>query len=187
MKDLTKFDGLNKRKKVPWEERRALINQEFPSTVKLDWYRAFEDIDLFGRILRDILKIEQARPGRSGPRPVLDRETAQVRLRQMMGQDFTELDFTEAVYVLSGGVSQRELAAKVGLDRNLLQRIFSGKRVPDLYTMEVFAEYFGKDPSYFLEYRMAYVLSALGEKMSSAPEMTIDLYKRLTGHYVPRG
>lgn len=165
--------------KMPWPERMALINEQFPSTVKLEWQRAFNDIELFGRVLRDILKVDQTVPGRSGPRPVLNQHEAMARLRQFMRVDYSELEFRDSFRVLSTGKSIRGIAAMTGLDRNMVHKLLSGSRQPDLYAMEAVARAFKKDPSYFTEYRMAYVLGALRDRMEHSPEITIDLYKRL--------
>jgi transcriptional regulator with XRE-family HTH domain len=164
---------------MPWDERIQIINEQFPSTVHLDWCRAFEDVELFGRILRDILKVDQTPPGRSGPRPVLDRDAATRRLRQFMRSDYSSLSFQETFQLLAGDRSHRALAAKIGIDRNMVQKLLAGSREPDIPLMEMIARAFKKDPSYFVEYRTAYVLGALGDKMQSAPETTIDLYKKL--------
>lgn len=165
--------------KMPWPERMALINEEFPSTVKVEWSRAFNDIELFGRVLRDILKVDQTVPGRSGPRPVLNQAEALARLRQFMRVDYSELAFSESFRILTAGKSIRGIAAMTGLDRNMVHKLLTGSRQPDLYTIEAVAKAFKKDASYFTEYRMAYVLGALREKMEHSPEITIDLYKRL--------
>jgi hypothetical protein len=170
-----------KNKKMPWSKRMAIIAQEFPSTVKVDWDRAFNDIELFGRVLRDILKVDQTVPGRSGPRPVLNKAEATARLRQFMGVDYSELEFHESFRVLSNGKSIRNLAAMTGLDRNMVQKLLNGTREPDLYSIEVIATAFKKKPSYFKEYRIAYVLGALQSRMELSPEITVDLYKKLQG------
>jgi len=179
---LSVFLSLNAEgRKVPWQERVKLIHDVFPSTTQMDWRKAFNDIDLFGRILRDILKVDQTSPGRSGPRPVLDRKKATERLRQFMGADFSDAIFAQAFRELCGDKSVRGVAAKTGLEKTMVQNLLTGKRQPDVQIMEQVAESFKKDPSYFFEYRVAYVLAALGDKMAGAPEMTVDLYKRLRG------
>lgn len=177
VQDLEKFQKLGK---IPWEDRLALIHKEFPNSSQLDWARAFGDIDLLGRVLRDILKTDQSKPGRSGPRPALDRKQAESRLRQFLGADYTLLEFRDAFRVLADGRSHRHLATKIGLDRNLVQKLLAGKKDPDLPTIESIAQAFGKDPSYFLEYRVNYILGALGKQMYNAPEITVDLYKRIS-------
>lgn len=177
--DLTPFEEINSLGKVPWAKRLELIQEQFPTSLRLDWHQAFEDVDLFGRILRDILKVDQSEPGRSGPRPVLDRKKAQQRLRQFMGRDFSEFPFQEAFRTLAAGRSVRQLATKTGIDRNMIQKLLTGQKDPDLYFLEEIAKAFDKHPSYFLEYRMAFVIGALSEKMAASPEITVDLYKRL--------
>jgi hypothetical protein len=156
----------------------AMIGEKFPSTVEMDWSRAFQnDIELFGRVLRDILKVDQTVPGRSGPRPVLNKAEATGRLRQFMGVDYSELPFQESFRALAHGKSIRNIAAFTGLDRNLVHKLLNGK-APDLYTMEVVATSFKKDPSYFLEYRVAYILGALQGRLEASPEMSVDIYRK---------
>jgi transcriptional regulator with XRE-family HTH domain len=166
-------------KKVPWQRRVKLVEEIFPSTTKLDWNRAFSDIDLLGRVLRDILKVDQTEPGRSGPRPVLDRARATARLRQFMGKDYTELSFPDALRVLANGRSVRGIAAKTGLDVTMVQRLLTGGRFVDVPIMEQVALAYKKDPSYFMEFRVMYILAALADRMDMMPEMTVDLYKRI--------
>lgn len=168
-------------KKLPWPERMAIIYEEFPVTARLDWDKAFHnDIELFGRVLRDILKVDQTVPGRSGPRPVLNQAEALARLRQFQGVDFSELEFHEAFRSLTREASIRAIAHRTGLDRNMVHKLLTGSRQPDLYTMEAVAKAYKKAPSYFKEYRVAYVLAALRDRMELAPEITVDLYKKLS-------
>lgn len=177
--DLSAFQDL-KGKKIPWAKRLELIHQEFPSTVKMDWSRAFSaDIELYGRVLRDILKVDQTQPGRSGPRPVLDKGIAMERLRQLRREDYSQLEFREAFMVLKGDLSHRGLEARTGLNRNMVQKLLSGQREPDMFVMEQIATAFKKSPAYFLEYRTAYVLGALAERLASSPELSVDLFHRI--------
>jgi len=165
--------------KMPWSKRTEMIHEHFPPTVHLDWVRAFNDVELFGRILRDILKVDQTPAGRSGPRPVLDRKVATERLRQFQRSDFSLLPFRETFVMLAEGKSQRGLAAKIGIERSMVQKLLAGTRDPDLYLIKLIALSFKKHPSFFVEYRAAYVLGALEMRMMNSPETTIDLYKKL--------
>lgn len=176
MGDLTVFEGLPK---MSWGDRKKLISEQFPSVDQLDWIEAFKDVELFGRLLRDILKFDQSEPGRSGPRPVLDRKVAEKRLRQFKRADYSELPFREALAVLAGSRSIRHVAQKTGVDRNTIQRLLAGQKEPSLYLMEQIAKGFGKEASYFLEYRTAFVLAALESRMMNSPEIVGDLYNRL--------
>src|SRR5258707_136563 len=72
--DLTEFAEY---RKVAWEARAEKIVGRFPTVETVDWEIALErDIDLYARVIRDILKWEQAVPGRPGPRPALDTNSA---------------------------------------------------------------------------------------------------------------
>lgn len=175
---LAEFEALSR--KTPWGERVKLIRERFPSTFKLDWNKAFsDDLDLFARVLRDILKLEQALPGRPGPRPSLDVAVATRRLQQFLGKDFTIEAFPEAFRILAGTRSIRHLAAKTGLDRNHIHRLLNGTMEPDAFALSAVAKAFGKSPSYFLEYRIAYIGAAMVSRLEWSPETTIDLYRKL--------
>lgn len=167
-------------KKNP-KERQRLITEQFPSVRDLDWGKAFDnDIDLFGRIIRDILKVEQPQSGRPGPRLALDYDDGIKRLNQIMGEDYTTEPFVLAFERLVGNRSIRQLASKTGLDRNTVFRLLKGKRYPDPYLMETIAKAFSKHPSYFLEYRLHFISGALEGKMKTAPESTINIYRKIT-------
>lgn len=169
------------RKKAPWQDRVKLVHEVFPSYKRLDWYRAFDDISLFGRVLRDILKTDQAEPGRSGPRPNLDRDPALEKLREYMGSDYADVPFAQALKLISRGASLHGVARKTGVAYTTLQRHVTGERPVDMVTLERIALAYKKDPGFFVEYRVAYVLAALGDRMVISPETTVGLYRRIKG------
>lgn len=185
-KEIQPFIALNAEEKrtnthLSWKDRYALIIEAFPSSVRLEWAEAFRDIDLYGRLIKDILRIDQVYDHRNGPgpRPVLDKDRARERFRQLMGEDFSCEPFTVAFPSLAGTRSVRHLATKIGMGRHLTHDLILGKKVPDLWTIEQIAEAFGKHPSYFIEYRNAYILRALGDQLELSPETSVDLYKQL--------
>jgi hypothetical protein len=168
--------------KMPWAERQRLIEAAFPSTAQLSWEKAFKnDTALFGEVLRGILKYDQARKGKPGPRPVAKREDSEARLLQFMGEDYSIDPMPEALRNLKGDLSLRGLCAKTGLDYNVIFRLIHGKIAPDVMHMTQIAEAFGKHPSYFLEYRIAFVVAALVAKMEEWPESSIVSYRKLRG------
>jgi DNA-binding phage protein len=167
-------------KKTSWTKKLQAIKEQYPSVETVDWFGAFtEDIDLFGRVIRDILKQESASPHHSGPRPALDYDTAKQRLAQIMGRDYSVDPFPLAFKTLAAGRSVRHLALKTSLNRNMIYRLLSGHIDPDNATMEIVASAFGKNPSYFLEYRINGIMVALEGNMMKAPEITIDLYRKI--------
>lgn len=169
--------------KVPWQQRVRLFEEVFPSFRQLDWKRAFDDdINLFGTLLREILKDAQREPGRAGPRPNLVRDPAMARLREYHGDDYNESPFPTAVRQLAGrNSSVRAIARKTGVPQTSIYRLMMGDRPIDMVTLEQIAASYKKDPGYFLEYRVAYVLAALGDRLARAPETSVGLYRRLRG------
>lgn len=167
-------------RRVAWEARAENIRDEFPSVSQLDWEKALErDIDLFGRVLEDILKLEQATPGRPGPRPSLDMNSAIRRMQQLLGHDFSLEAFPEALRILSNGRSIRVLARYVDLDYSQVYRLLRGRIQPDGYEMRMCAEAFGKHPSYFVEWRILYIVGALVRRLEWSPEASVRVFRAL--------
>lgn len=168
--------------KMPWAERQRLIEATFPSTQQLAWNRAFKnDTALFGEVLRGILKYDQARKGKPGPRPVANREDSEARLVQFMGEDYSLDPMPVALEKLKGSLSIRGVAAKSGINFNIIFALLHGKQNPDLYTMEQLAAAFNKHPSYFVEYRTQYIVAALVQQINTWPESSIVAYRKLKG------
>lgn len=175
--DLDEFVKLGK---VPWEKRAALIKERFPTVSSFDWNTALDrDINLFGQLLRDILKLEQAVPGRPGPRPSLDVTEATKRMRQILGDDFTIEPFPKALKALAGPLSIRALANHTKLNKDCIHRLLKGETEPDGYLMRMCAQAFGKHPSYFLEWRILYITQTIVSRLEWSPETTIGMYTQL--------
>lgn len=176
-KDISEFAEM---KKVAWEDRAERIVARFPTVKTLDWAAALDkDIDLFGRIIRDVLKLEQAVPGRPGPRPSLETNSAIRRMQQLLGNDFTLEPFHVALTNLRGERSVRAMAHKCNLDRNTLYRLMHGTLEPDGFHMRMVAEGFNRHPSYFLEWRILYIVASLVRRFEWSPETSVAMFRRL--------
>lgn len=179
--DISAFDD----PKLPAAERKRLIAEKFPSTVSLNWERAFtNNIELLGRLLQDILKVDVASTGRPGPRPNLDRTRAEPQLERLLGKDpadhpYSILPFAEAFRILVGKRSIRHLGTKLGVSKSHLHRLLSGAVQPTPEQMERIAEVFKKQPSYFVEYRTVKIKTALGVQLSRDPDVSIRIYEKL--------
>lgn len=183
--ELQPFIELNKQEKsqgakIPWKDRYALICSHFPAAERLDWRAAFRDEGVWGRLVYDLLVHDQkAEWDGKGPRPPFDPKRARERLNQWMGNDYSYVEFEQTFNTLVGERSLRHIASKMGVSAHFVWKLKNGTASPDLYTLERIAKAFKKDPSYFLEYRIAYVLGALGDQMDLAPEISVDLYRRV--------
>lgn len=166
--------------KMSWKERQALIEQAFPSTVELSWDKALKaDVGFFGEVLRGILKYDQEGQGRPGPRSISSRDEGVVRLAQFMGEDHSLSPMPETLKALKGDLSIRKLAAKSGVDYNIVFQLLHGRTAPTLPVMESLAKAFDKHPSYFLEYRTQYIVACLLHQMKEWPEASVSVYRKI--------
>lgn len=172
--------GATASRKAAWLERAKDIQDRYPEVYDLDWTAALtKDDGLFARVLRDMLKLEQAVPGRSGPRPSLDQREVRDRLERLFGRDFTFDPFPEAFKQLAGKDSVRHVAHKTGLNRNLVHRLMTGEIEPSGWHMNQVAEAYGKHPSFFMEWRILYIIKALVGRLEWSPEASVSAYLEL--------
>lgn len=178
--DLSEFD-----QSLTPRERKDLISQRFPSVNNLDWSVALQDEDLFGRLLRDIVKVDLAVPGKSGPRFGLTRQTGEPALARLVGKDpmagaYTMLPFSEALRHLMGKRSLRGMEAKLGgaISRSRIHKLLKGE-TPRVEEIEVIARVFGKLPGFFLEYRVHFVASAVAMNLTARPDASIAAYEKV--------
>jgi hypothetical protein len=176
---------------MPWDERNALIRRTFASGALMDpeaelaWRKAFDrDPELMGRILKDILKAEQAAPGRPGPRPALDAARAEPLVDSWLGRDYADrpyatLPFGEAFALLTNGRSLRNVSRMVDIPRMTVHRLMRGELTPTAEMMVKIAQTFNKQPSYFVEWRIGAVASAMVEHLTNRPERSVRAYETL--------
>jgi Helix-turn-helix len=181
--DLTRFaeDNVNwkaLRKRVPWEQRIKMIHEEFPATRDPAWNQILQNPDIFARILRDVLKVDQIEAGRAGPRPNLDVERGMRTWNEFRG-DYSELPFVDAFRVLVKDNSQRTIARKTGISKTRILRLQQGDDRPNMDDLRVIAEAYNKKPAYFVEYRAEYIIAAVATRLQDEHELTAVLYRKL--------
>lgn len=171
------FDG-----KMPWDERAKRIRKVYPSTANLDWEAVFRvDPMVMTRVINDMQKLEVASTGRPGKRPAVSGEDAMQYMKRYQNEDYTILEFKDAFGVLKGDRSFRAMAHKCGLSLDMTQRLLDGRAKPSAETMEKIARAYKKHPSFFVEYRIAYVVAMLTYRMEAIPEASIVPYLKLRG------
>lgn len=164
----------------------VLLRERYPSVTSLRWRVAFDhDIELLGRILRDILKLDRPIPGRHGPRPGLDRVRDMPALDRLRGLDPTRhpyslLPFADAFGLLLAARSIRSAANKLGMTPSRIYRLKEGLGTPPtMQEMEHIAARFDHHPSFFSEYRSWAIREAVVEALGRQPDVTIAVYERL--------
>lgn len=167
-------------RKFTWAERVEMVHEHFPSTQKSSkWVSSIDDMDILGDIVRDILRLDQAEPGKSGPRPAPDAKMGVRTLRQITGEDYSILPFAQAFQILARGMSLTTLARKTYMSRSKLHRLLRGVEQPTPMEMKAVAGVFRKHPAYFFEFRAAYIMAILGDKLEAVPEASITLYQKV--------
>jgi hypothetical protein len=165
-------------KRVPWDKRLQMIQEEFPSTRDTDWNLILKDPDIFARILKDVLKVDQIEVGRAGPRPNLDIEKGMRTWNEIRG-DFSERPFTEAFRIITRNNSQRTIARKTGISKTRIVRLFAGDDRPNMDDLRAIAEAYKKKPAYFVEYRAEYIIAVIATRLANEHELTAALYRKL--------
>jgi hypothetical protein len=177
--DAEVFDKLNPTK-PNWETRYSIVKDMFPSITKLDWANIFkEDPHIMGNIINDLIKASEASPRRPGKRSSVSADTTRDNLLSLAGEDYSLEPFIETFRKVAYGKSVRAIAAKTGLDRNLVHRLQTGKVQPDIFAMESIATAYGKSADYFLEYRMYFITATIIDHLDYVPEAGVHFYRKL--------
>lgn len=185
MTDLAVFADRNSPgKRVNWDERRALLIEQFPAAGDQDWSEIAAMDSAFERMLQDILKYDQREQGRDGPRPNLDWEKGIQSWRQITGQDYTGLAFPQAFRVVARDRSGRAhslstIARKTGISRSRVHRLINGHEEPDLQSIALVAAAYGKKPSFFAEYRAEIIARRLITILAANPEYSVSVYRKV--------
>jgi len=177
------FKELNAREgKIPWADRLEVITKEFPATTNLDWFEVFsQDSAVLGKLLNDIMKLEQPRDGKPGKRPALGERDAVIKLNQLMNDDFSNEDFITTFKKLTKGNSLRKISQRTGINYNYVNRLIHGKVQPSIDQIEAIAQGYNKHPSYFMEYRIYYIMGMVYNKLLYVPEASVGFYQKIAG------
>lgn len=166
-------------KKTPWEERYKVIREQFPSIASLDWSKVFSaDPVVFGKIINDIIKADTSTPGKAGKRPSLDSDVADAGWTRLRDEDYALEPFVQVFNKMKEHRSVSTLANKTGLNRSYVFKLLKGDAQPSVYDMQQIAKAFGKMPSFFMEYRVAYLCSLIVTQMDKHPEASIVYYTK---------
>ena len=178
----TSFDATPFKGKMPWGERYELIKEHFPEAAAVDWKTVFQqDPSVMGKFLGDIFKADLAEPGRPGKRPSLEKSVAFDKYRKLGDNDYSFSPFPKALAALKGVKSLRHFSRNLDLPKSTVDRLLKGDKQPDIETIEQVAKALGKDPSYFVEYRIGYIVASVSHFLEWAPEASVVQYNKIKG------
>ena len=182
-RDITEIVEANKTvRRLPWERRLALIREAFPRIENVNWVGdGFNDVIMMGQMIQDLLKADASDHHTDGPRPRVGMKEGLPRLRQLFGFDYSDMPFDQAFRYLAGDKSVRALEHKIGLSKAQISLLLRGLREPSLVQIEMIAKAFGKEPGWFLDYRLGVIMAFVGNRLEQMPEMSIQYYQKVTG------
>lgn len=155
---------------LKWEDKEKRIREKHPEALDVSWDKVLQgDPDFFAQVIGDVVKSGAPSNG-PGKRPSLDDKQAFAIYSRLAGEDFASGDFFDAFEALVAGRSVRSVANKTGLASSFIFKLLKRQTNPSFETMEKIAAGFKKDPSYFLEYRIGYVLSTIEAFLTDSPE-----------------
>ena len=162
--------------RTSWEKKYKEIQTQYPDVLLEDWDGLLRsDSDIFAKLLGDVLKFK-GKKSVPGKRPNLSREEGESRLSKMADEDFAEGEFKDAFRALAANRSVRSIATKTGFGKSYVQRLLQGTQEPSFAAMEQIAAAYNKNPSYFLEYRVARVVVVIQSLLMSSPETASSWY-----------
>lgn len=185
----TETDARSKRgrKRKTYLFDREQLEVEYPKLSDLlgpprqalekSWMAAFtEEPQSMYSILSDIIKLAHAKPGRVGQRPMPREE--EVDLDALIHGQVSNAPLVETLPKAMGDMSERALARAVKMSKTQVQRMMDGLYEPDISQIRRIAAVVNVPPTYFLEYRVTMVVSALHNIIEDNPNVATALYKR---------
>jgi len=164
---------------LSWDEKRKRIEDEHPEALEISWSGVMrEDPDVFARILGDVIR-SSGGSSRPGKRPTLDRGEASAVLLKLLGEDFSEYSFRETFRIMIGKDSMRKVAERTGLALSFVHKLLKSDAQPSYETMSKIAVAYEKEPSFFLEYRIGFVLSIIEDFLTSSPETATSYFQKM--------
>lgn len=160
-----------------WQTALQRAVDKYPRIKDIDWSLAFgEDLDMMGRIIGDILKLQKAEenPHRRGRRTVPQVSKDQLWL---LFEGFSTEAFPVAAAKLIDGRSLRAVALRCNISHMTLYRFMKSEAVPSMKMMEQIAAAFNKPPYYFLEYRAELIGNLVRQALIEKPNISVAVLR----------
>ncbi len=181
--DINEHTSLGAEAAAEFEATRRLRDEMLEdAALQASWRAAFDnDTGLLGRIVKDILKLDQSVAGRPGPRPEPEyNQNSMNLLRQLMAEDYCSMPFARAFDILAGTRPTTQLANLVDISRSQVRRLRHGEVHPTLGEISRIAGAFKKHPSFFREYRTAYIQAGMGYRYIDYHDASVAAYRAMS-------
>jgi transcriptional regulator with XRE-family HTH domain len=157
-----------------WDKKIHRLREEFPEIRNINWSEILNsEPEVFRSLAGDVAKSSAPKKEKAS------NSTGAQGLAQLTNVDYSELGFLDALDVLWGDRSISDMVFKTGISRQLIYNMKRGLREPTFEEMEQIARAFGKDPSFFLEYRIGKALAAIDVFLQRSPETATAWYLKV--------
>ena len=164
-----------KSKKQELQEKIVSLKEDIPQLQNINWSEVInKNPDVLEGIVGGIVKSD-------GKRRRVSRKDGTRRLNQVYSQDFSERPFSESFTIICGKDSLRTTATKTGISYSHVFQLKSGNAIPTIPMMESIAYAYNREPSYFLEYRIHFVLESMSEFLTKNPETATAWFNKAQG------
>lgn len=150
-----------------WDKKIKNLREIYPKINNINWSEILkEEPEVFHSVVNGISKTNK-------------NNANNLKVAKIMDTNYSELNFIDSLNVLWGTMSFRAMSEKTGIPLASIQKIRSGDMTPSYETMEQIAKSFNIDPSYFLDYRIAKILSCIDSYLTNSPETATSWYKKI--------
>jgi transcriptional regulator with XRE-family HTH domain len=174
----------NKTNSRDWDKIVQDVIDEIPEVDSINWAALFkEDPVILGELVNDIIKLGVSEKGRPGKRSASSMEEIAEDLKKLTGEDYTVESAQKALnrLMLKKGKSLQGVANGSGFSKQTIHRLSSGETSFRVEHLIGVAKAFKKHPSFFKEYRIAYICSALGKLIEITDDSSIIIFEKLRG------
>ena len=147
-----------------WDKKIHQIRETYPDVRNIDWGEILRtEPEIFRPVAGDVAKSTVSKKDKGI-------KSAAQSLAQLTNSDYSEVAFVDALNALWGDRSISDMVHKTKISKEIIYHMKRGTRHPSFQEMEQIAKSFGKDPSFFLEYRIGKVLAAIDSYLRRSPE-----------------
>jgi DNA-binding Xre family transcriptional regulator len=172
-------------KNANWAAARVLAPPEdYGSKEWVEHYSQHPDIltKMLGDLYRVYKSEEEKRNGTANPAG--GRRKAHINgnldeLWSIITPKFATVPLEQAVKEARGAISERALAAKVGIERRTLARMLKGEARVERSDLERLAKALHVHPAYFMEWRLMVVQDLVAQVFAATPNASVTMLRAL--------
>lgn len=154
--------------RVDWDAKALELSGDFPLVTEAGFLAKLRNPELMGPILRDLLRLQAV--SRRGKTAMPELGEGVDQLTAMFGLAYDVRPFAVAFAALASPAANNTVARKVGLSKDRVQRLRAGTLAPTMDEIESIALAYGRQPTWFADYRRMLILRAVSQVLADSPE-----------------